>query len=327
MSAETQDVASGMRPHVVQFYEHDPELVDAVVPYLAAGVKAAETTIVIATEAHLRAFAAGLAACGVDAPQGSNGGVIALDAASTLAALKIDGKIDREAFAAVVAARIRRAGSGGRAVRVYGEMVALLWQAGDVLAAIKLEEMWNELAGELPFSLFCSYPAASVEGAEHTDALQQVCRLHSSVVSAGAESAGADPLSKELTGEFSGGQDAPGRARRFAVAALRRWGLDDALVGDAALVLSELATNAVLHAGSPFSIAVSSRESRLRISVQDACPRRPVEDSRGSLVARFGHGLGIIDELCIDWGVEDVRDGKAVWAELRAVSAQDVERV
>jgi anti-sigma regulatory factor (Ser/Thr protein kinase) len=326
MSAETQDVASGLRAHVVQFYEHDPELVDVVVPYLVAGVKAAETTIVIATEAHLRAFAAGLAACGVDAPQGSNGGVIALDAASTLAALKVDGEIDREAFAAVVAARIRRAGSGGRAVRVYGEMVALLWQAGDVLAAIKLEEMWNELAQELPFSLFCSYPAASVEGAEHTNALQQVCHLHSSLVSAGAESA-ADSLSKELTGEFSSGQDAPGRARRFVVAALRRWGLDDALVGEAALVLSELATNAVLHAGSPFSIAVTSRESRLRISVQDTCPRRPVEDSGGSLLARFGHGLGIIDELCIDWGVEDVRGGKIVWAELQAGSAQGVERL
>jgi MEDS: MEthanogen/methylotroph, DcmR Sensory domain/Histidine kinase-like ATPase domain len=314
MSAETQDVASHRGKHVVQFYEDDSELVDAVVPYLAAGVRAAETTIVIATEDHIRAFATSLAACGVDAPQGSDGSVITLDASSTLAALTVEGEIDSEAFAEVVAARIRRAVGPGRSVRVYGEMVALLWQAGDVLAAIKLEEMWNELARELPFALFCSYPAASVEGAERADALQQVCLLHSSVVQGDA---GDDPSSKELTGEFSAGQDAPGRARRFAVAALRRWDLDDALVGEAALVLSELANNAVLHAHSPFSIAISSRESRLLISVRDACPRLSV-DLGGSLIARFGHGLGIFEALCSDWGVDDVHDGKVVWARLQA---------
>jgi KaiC/GvpD/RAD55 family RecA-like ATPase len=318
MSVETQDVASRRGKHVVQFYEDDSELVDAVVPYLAAGVRAAETVIVIATEGHTRAFAAGLAASGVDAPAGSDGGVIALDASSTLAALTVEGEIDSEAFAAVVAARIRRAVGPGRAVRVYGEMVALLWQAGDVLAAIKLEEMWNELARELPFALFCSYPAASVEGAEQADALQQVCHLHSSVVPAGNWGDAGDGLSsRELTGEFSAGRDAPGRARRFAVAALRRWDLDDALVDEAALVLSELANNAVLHARSPFSVAISSRESRLRISVQDACPRLPV-GLDGSLIARFGHGLGIVEALCSDWGVDDVRGGKVVWAQLRA---------
>ncbi len=127
-------------------------------------------------------------------------------------------------------------------------------------------------------------------------------------------------LSREMTGEFSASQDAPGRARRFAVAALRRWGLDDTLVSEAALVLSELANNAVLHAGSPFSIAISSQDSTLRIAVADTCPCPPV-DSSGSLVARFGHGLGVIDALARDWGVDDVRDGKVVWAELGALAS------
>jgi anti-sigma regulatory factor (Ser/Thr protein kinase) len=317
MTVQIQDVASG-GDHVVLFYEHEARLVEAVVPYLAAGVRGAETTIVIATEDHLRAFAAGLAALGSEIPQESDGEMIALDATSALAALKVNGEIDSDAFAAVVGARIRHAVERGRAVRVYGEMVALLWQAGDVLAAIELEEMWNELARKLPFSLFCSYSAVTVDGTEHADALQRVCHLHSSVISADAQrDAPNHPSSKELTGEFAAGRDAPGHARRFVVEALRRWGLDDALVGEAALVLSELANNAVIHARSPFSIAVSSQASRLRISVQDTRPRLPV-DLGGSLVAHLGHGLGIIAALCSDWGVDDVSDGKVVWAELQA---------
>ena len=105
------------------------------------------------------------------------------------------------------------------------------------------------------------------------------------------------------------------------MAALRRWGLDDTLVSEAALVLSELANNAVLHAGSPFSIAISSQDSTLRIAVADTCPCPPVDSSR-SLVARFGHqARRPIDALARDWGVDDVRDGKVVWAELGALAS------
>jgi anti-sigma regulatory factor (Ser/Thr protein kinase) len=325
MSVEIQETALGRCEHIVQFYEHDSELVASVVPYLAAGVRAGETTIVVAGDAHLRAFAQGLAAAGIEVPPvgGAGGDLVALDAASTLASLTVDGQLDGDAFAAIVGGRVRRAAASGRPLRVYGEMVALLWQAGDVLGAIKLEELWNELARQLPFALFCSYPAAVVEGSEHVHALHEVCRLHSSVLPAGtvgtAGTAGggdAGRSSRELRGEFSAGQEAPGRARRFAVAALREWGLDDALLDEAALVLSELASNAVLHAGSPFSIAISSRESRLRIAVTDTCPCRPAGVVSGSLLARAGHGLGVVEALSHDWGVQELRDGKVVWAEL-----------
>lgn len=322
MSVEIQETALGRCEHIVQFYEHDSELVASVVPYLAAGLRAGETAIVVAGDAHLRAFTQGLAATGIEVPSvgGARGGLVALDAARTLASLTVDGQLDGEAFAAIVGGRVRRAAASGRRVRVYGEMVALLWQAGDVLGAIKLEEMWNELARDLPFALFCSYPAAAVEGSEHVHALHEVCRLHSSVLppgAAGAAGAGdAGRSSRELRGEFSAGQDAPGRARRFAVAALREWGLDDALLDEVALVLSELASNAVLHAGSPFCIAISSQESRLRIAVTDTCPCRPPGVVSGSLLARAGHGLGVVEALSHDWGVQELRDGKVVWAEL-----------
>jgi hypothetical protein len=57
-------------------------------------------------------------------------------------------------------------------------MVALLWDAGLVAAAVELEAMWNDLGPRNPFALFCGYPAASVTGQDVAGALAEVCRLH-----------------------------------------------------------------------------------------------------------------------------------------------------
>jgi hypothetical protein len=43
-------------------------------------------------------------------------------------------------------------------VRVFGEMVSLLWDAGLIDAAVELEVLWNELGVQYPFSLLCAYP-------------------------------------------------------------------------------------------------------------------------------------------------------------------------
>lgn len=319
MAVETQDIAVGTGEHVVQFYERDAELIGAVGPYLAAAARAGEVAIVIATEAHRRAFAAELEAEGIDLAQISAvGSFLSLDAAGTMAAFTVHGQIDHDAFHEVIGGLVRKAAKSGRPVRVYGEIVALLWDAGDVLAAIELETLWNDLARELPFSLFCSYPSASVAGSEHAEALHQVCHLHTSVLRppADGEQGAADGSPQtELVAEFAAERDAPGQARRLVVAALREWGHDETLMENAALVLSELATNAVVHAGSPFSVTVREEDSMLRVAVQDARPLAATASEEG-LIPRIGHGLGLIDALATRWGVESAPDGKVVWAEL-----------
>lgn len=308
-AVETQHITTECGDHVVQFYADDSELVGAVVPYFAAA-QAGDVAIVIATDAHLRAFQAELEAGGLDIAQASlDGRFVALDAATTLAALLVDGQVDHDAFHQVIGGLVRKVSESGRPVRAYGEMVALLWDAGNVLAAIELERLWNGLARELPFSLFCAYPAASVSGSEHAEALHQICHLHSSVLQAPAE------REQQLTARFPAERDAPGRARRLVVAELRRWGHGDALVNEAALVLSELASNAVIHAGSSFSIVVGAQESMLRIAVEDACPLATTEPN-GGLIARSEHGLAVIDALSARWGIDGTPHGKVVWAEL-----------
>src|SRR5262252_3418371 len=81
----------------------------------------------------------------------------------------------------VVRPIVARAAEAGTPVHVFGEMVALLWDFGQVNAAIEVEAMWNELAAQYSFSLLCAYPADSVRGDQHQDALAEVCRVHASV--------------------------------------------------------------------------------------------------------------------------------------------------
>ena len=119
---------------------------------------------------------------------------------------------------------------------------------------------------------------------------------------------------------FGADADSPGIARRRVVEALRHWGAANTLVNDVALVISELATNAVRHADSPFTVTVRASGSMLRVAVHDAVPLAG-RLSQAWLVPQPLHGLSLVDALCTSWGVEDTRHGKLVWAELPYAAA------
>jgi hypothetical protein len=171
--------------------------------------------------------------------------------------------------------------------------------------------MWNELGHRLSFSLFCGYPVGSVTRDGHLDAFAAVCRLHREVVS--GLGGPADEHSAVRTFAFS--RDAPALARHFTVGTLRDWGAGD-MADDAALVVTELAANAIVHAHSAFTILLFVRGDLVRISVRDASP------GPGAPGAAFApaplHGLGAVDALASRWGVQPLgHAGKTVWVELR----------
>lgn len=126
---------------------------------------------------------------------------------------------------------------------------------------------------------------------------------------------GACHLHWSVGASFPVAPDSPARARRLVAAALRRWGHGERLVDDVTLMVSELATNAVRHARSRFSVAVRADGSMLRIAVQDAAPLDTTLP-HGGLIPRPVHGLGLINTLSASWGVERTHDGKIVWAEI-----------
>jgi hypothetical protein len=157
MTMQTQGTVVAGNDHIVHFYEHDSELCRTVGSYLADGAETGAVAIVIATEAHRRRFGVELEAAGIDVAQASDDGTfVSLDAAVTMASFMPDGRIDGDAFRRVIGGVVQEAVQMGRPVRAYGEMVALLWDAGDVLAAIELEKLWNELGCDLEFSLLCA---------------------------------------------------------------------------------------------------------------------------------------------------------------------------
>ncbi|MEO3977898.1 ATP-binding protein [Streptomyces sp. CAU 1734] len=117
-----------------------------------------------------------------------------------------------------------------------------------------------------------------------------------------------------------------GRCRDFTGSALADWGwIPDSgeraeRADDVLLLVSELVTNACLHAGGPTELVLRRTPGRLRIEVADASPepprRRPREVSQPG-----GHGLIVLDRLAESWGTDRVGDGKVVWAEITPAPA------
>lgn len=87
----------------------------------------------------------------------------------------------------------------------------------------------------------------------------------------------------------------------------------------ASQLVSELATNAVIHARTRFSVSLSLEDDCLRLTVADRSPRSPVTKSH-SQDATTGRGLSLVQALADDWGVQHHQGGKAVWAIIRAGS-------
>ncbi|MDQ1394034.1 MAG: hypothetical protein QOF30_3011, partial [Acidimicrobiaceae bacterium] len=251
MTIQAEVVKNGASEHRVQFYDCDADLVESAGSFLEEGVRAGELAVVIATEVHRREFGRYLAAAGIDVTAATAGGsLLLLDAATTLSGFVSDGQVAPDRFRSVISPVLRHA--AGRRVRAYGEMVALLWDAGHVPAAIDLEGLWNGILREIPVSLLCAYRSESVSGPDDADALRDVCGLHSTVVSCtGDPHATGCSAHHEVVRGFAAELDAPYAARRFVVEELEARGCDERLVYEAALVVTELASNAVLHAGSP----------------------------------------------------------------------------
>lgn len=170
--------------HVVQFYESDEFLLEQLGEFVQGGLANGETCIVIATPAHLAGFTQRLAVGGVDLEaDGARTRYMPLDATSMLSQIMVGGMPDARRFTEAVGGLIGQAVGGGRRVRVFGEMVAELWSAGNQAAALRLEELWNELRGNPhPFELCCAYPMTTVAGAAHDEGFAAICARHSRVV-------------------------------------------------------------------------------------------------------------------------------------------------
>ena len=146
MPSEYGSSALGSHRHVVQFYDGDEELAENAGSYLAGAITDGGAAVIVATPGRCAAFETRLAAEGVDVGVARRDGtLVCLDATRVAQRLSQGGRVDLAAFGTQFRPAILAAGEAPGPVRIYGEVVALLWAAGHVNAALELEGLWNEL--------------------------------------------------------------------------------------------------------------------------------------------------------------------------------------
>jgi len=175
----------------VLFYRDDSELAARAGEPLLGALTSGGTAIVIATPAHRELIGRWLTAAGADLPAATAAGrYLARDARETMASFMIGSWPSPAGFWQALNPLVQRAAAAAPPVRVFGEMVALLWDSGQLGAALELEALWSELAAHYPFGLVCGYSAGMAGGRDRGDALAELCEAHAGTLGAAP---GADP--------------------------------------------------------------------------------------------------------------------------------------
>ena len=310
-----------LHPHRVAFHGSDTELIEILAPYVAEGLDLGERVVVVVTDPHRAALDEALHERGIDSTRARRSGTyLPWGAEETLRTFLVDGSLDRERFNGTIGGLLGPAPQAAP-VRAFGEMVAVLWERGQVAAALELEDLWNDLLRTRPLPLLCAYSAGSLGDAWLGD-VGRLCEVHGTLLppagyadlvpgDLGTRAAAADTIWSET---FLPVPSAAAAARHFVTATLGVWGLGD-LSWEASLVVSELATNAVQHGHSPFSASVSRARGVVRIAVEDVAPGRP-ERRAATRDLLDGRGVAIVEALTSRSGCDILPDSKVVWAEL-----------
>jgi PAS domain S-box-containing protein len=175
------------RDHTVQFYADDAVLLDGLSRFIGDAITAGGAALVVATAAHQDGLARRLQARGLHiASAVERGRLIQLDADKTLSKFMLEGWPDPARFSELIGSiteRARQASEVASApLAVFGEMVALLWAQGKFDAAIRLEQLWNEMRETHSFSLRCAYPMTGFDREDHAQPFLKICAEHSHVI-------------------------------------------------------------------------------------------------------------------------------------------------
>lgn len=174
------------KAHMVQLYQ-DPAVLRATVShYLSDGFRCGDSAAVIATPDHWKDFQRGLQERGTDPTRlEQEGRLLYRDARSTLDTFMRGGMPDEGLFRSAVQPVLSTlSASGAPHVRAYGEMVSLLWNDRRYDAAVRLEELWNQLAESCSFTLLCAYEGDALAPEFHGRCAESVYRQHTHIVPA-----------------------------------------------------------------------------------------------------------------------------------------------
>lgn len=177
--------SAGPRDHIVQLYQDQQFLNRAVCRFAAGAIANGEGVILVPTAAHWDAFRPRLEAEGVDVDAAQASGQLTIvDADELLPRFMRDAMPDAPVFLGLAADVIATAHAGGRypKVRWWGEMVNLLWEQGNVVASMSLEDQFDRLAEHHEIAIFCSFVMDNFNSDVHSRMLPRLGQNHSHLI-------------------------------------------------------------------------------------------------------------------------------------------------
>ncbi|MCJ8163364.1 MEDS domain-containing protein [Pontibacter sp. E15-1] len=169
--------------HVLQLYEDDEALLNLLEDFAVGGFSVDDTVMVIATPEHLAELKRRLREDGLDLEKlCSSNKFIAISADEMLSRFMREGMPDEQLFIQAVTGVFDNVRNSKRHIRVFGEMVAILWEQNNREATIRLENMWNAFFEKESFALFCAYPKSEFSN-EAASSLSCICSAHAKIIS------------------------------------------------------------------------------------------------------------------------------------------------
>lgn len=168
--------------HSVQFYENDGIFLNTLEGFVGSGIIAHESIIVLATKSHIEALNERLQRQGFDLNKlRDEDSYLAIEVEEVFSQILINGWLDEARFNNYVVNLLNRAGKGGRKVRAFGELVAVLWEQGHCGVTVQLENLWHKLYHKLQFNLYCAYPKIGFTNSPG-DSMDMLCKSHSQII-------------------------------------------------------------------------------------------------------------------------------------------------
>jgi hypothetical protein len=167
------------RGHIVYPYTGESQVADVVCLFAGAGLRKGEAVLLVMTETHCEPVLSRLRSEGFDVDALTKSGqLVCEDASKLLSSFLFDGIIDEYVFKLKISSMIAQAKSVSkdRSVRVFGEMVSLIWQSRPQ-ATERLEELWNEVIEEHSVPLLCAYALAGTKPERFPEGLM-ACHSH-----------------------------------------------------------------------------------------------------------------------------------------------------
>jgi DNA-binding NarL/FixJ family response regulator len=183
---EFTDTAGEKAPHrhEVQFYSDDAVFLDSFAHFIGTALKSGRGAIAVITESHRGGLVSRLQAQGLDVDAATQQGTfIQLDVAETLSTFMVNGMPDTTRFFEIAGGLIEAAAKAARqehyGVVVCGECSPTLWAEGKADAAIRVEQLFNQVGKAFGLDLLCGYALSSFHDEEDAHVFQSICAEHS----------------------------------------------------------------------------------------------------------------------------------------------------